>query len=41
MVYIASTLIRKAFENKAKLQSAKKLDDVWKTLMLEPKDYAY
>lgn len=44
MVYIISTLLRKAFEDKdfsRKLQSSKSLNDVWKLLMLEPKDYSY
>jgi 2-methylcitrate dehydratase len=44
MVYIISTILRKAFETKdigTKLESFKKLDEVWKLLMLEPKDYSH
>lgn len=44
MVYIVSTLLRKAFENeefKKKVSSISKIDDIWKDLMLEPKDYGY
>jgi len=44
MVYIISTILRKAFETKDignKLSSFKNLDEVWKLLMLEPKDYSY
>ena len=44
MVYIISTMLRKAFENKdfgAKLSQYGKLDEVWKSLMLEPKDYGH
>lgn len=41
MVYILSTMLRKAFQNKefntTKLSS---IDDIWKILMLEPKDYS-
>lgn len=44
MVYIVSTILRKAFENQefnSKLGSITNLDEVWKTLMLEPKDYGH
>ena len=44
MVYIVSTILRKAFETKdlgAKLSSFKNLDEVWKMLMLEPRDYGH
>jgi hypothetical protein len=44
MVYIVSTILRKAFETtdiKSKLSSFKNLDEVWKLLMLEPKDYGH
>lgn len=44
MVYIVSTILRKAFETRdllSKLQSFKNLDGVWKMLMLEPKDYGH
>lgn len=39
MVYIISTLLRKAYENKK--NKFKSLDDVWKSLMLLPKDYSH
>jgi 2-methylcitrate dehydratase len=40
MVYIISTLLRKAIENpQFKTANFKNLDDVWRLLMLEPKDY--
>lgn len=45
MVYIISTILRKALESKdiqALLGSEKtSLDSIWKTLMLEPKDYGH
>lgn len=44
MVYIISTILRKAFETKdlhQKLSSFNNLDEVWKLLMLEPKDYGH
>lgn len=44
MVYIVSTILRKAFETRdllSKLQSFSNLDGVWKMLMLEPKDYGH
>ncbi len=41
MVYIISTILRKAFELKDSLSGATHLNEVWKTLMLEPKDYGY
>ena len=39
MVYIISTLIRKAFEKSDRVKEAKDLEDLWKTLMLTPLDY--
>jgi len=39
-----ATLLRKAFETEGfseKLKSFRTLDEVWKTLMLEPKDYSF
>lgn len=40
MVYITSTLLRKAIEiGPSLLDSVRNLDDLWKKLMLEPKDY--
>ena len=44
MVYIISTILRKAFETKdlaQKLNSFQNLDGVWKLLMLEPRDYGH
>ena len=44
MVYIVSTILRKAFETKdlkSKLEGFSNLDGVWKMLMLEPKDYGH
>jgi len=44
MVYIVSTILRKAFESKEfnnRLGGFKNLDEVWKALMLEPKDYGH
>jgi 2-methylcitrate dehydratase len=44
MVYIVSTMLRKAFEDKefnARLSSTTNLDEIWKNLMLEPKDYGH
>lgn len=44
MVYIVSTMLRKAVEDPEfanKLSNAKSLDDVWKNLMLAPRDYGY
>ena len=44
MVYIISTILRKAFQDKnfnGRLSSISNLDEVWKTLMLEPKDYGH
>ena len=44
MVYIVSTILRKAYETKdlgSKLSSFKNLDEVWKLLMLEPRDYGH
>lgn len=39
MVYIISTLIRKAFEKSDRVREAKDMEDLWKTLMLTPLDY--
>jgi 2-methylcitrate dehydratase len=44
MVYIVSTMLRKAFDSKdfnARLTTWTNLDEVWKSLMLEPKDYGH
>jgi len=44
MVYILSTMLRKAFEDKnfhKKLDSMTNLDEVWKSLFLSPYDYGY
>lgn len=44
MVYIVSTLIRKAYEDPnfaQTVKTAKSLDEVWKLLMLSPYDYGY
>jgi 2-methylcitrate dehydratase len=44
MVYIISTILRKAFETPnigKKLDSFNNLDELWKLLMLEPKDYSH
>jgi 2-methylcitrate dehydratase len=44
MVYITSTLLRKAFEDQKfaeKLAACANLSDVWKLLMLEPIDYSH
>lgn len=44
MVYIVSTILRKAYQTTNignTLNSLTKLDDLWKLLMLEPKDYSY
>lgn len=40
MVYIVSTMLRKAIENADALQKARGNDDVWKTIMLLPYDYS-
>ena len=39
MVYIISTLIRKAFDKVEAINNAKDYEDLWKALMLTPKDY--
>lgn len=39
MVYIISTLLRKAFEKADRIKEAKDLEDLWKILMLTPLDY--
>jgi len=39
MVYIISTLLRKAQEKYDQVKEAKDVDDMWKTLMLTPLDY--
>ncbi|EGR27623.1 v-type ATPase 116kda subunit family protein, putative [Ichthyophthirius multifiliis] len=44
MVYIISTLLRKAIENQdflQKLQTVSNLDEIWKTLILLPEDYSH
>lgn len=44
MVYIISTILRKAFESRefnSRITSFTNLDEVWKTLMLEPRDYGH
>lgn len=44
MVYITGTLLRKAFEIEdfnQKCSDYKSLDEVWKLLMLDPKDYSF
>jgi 2-methylcitrate dehydratase len=44
MVYILSTMVRKAFEDKtfhAKLSEITNLDEVWKSLFLSPFDYGH
>lgn len=44
MVYIVSTILRKAYETQGlgeKLSSFNNLDNVWKLLMLEPRDYGH
>jgi 2-methylcitrate dehydratase len=42
MVYIISTLLRKAMQSKEfASKNFQHLDEVWKLLMLEPKDYGY
>ena len=44
MVYIVSTMLRKAFQSREfneKLAGFNNLDEVWKSLMLEPKDYGH
>jgi 2-methylcitrate dehydratase len=44
MVYILSTMLRKAFEDKSfhtKLNNMTNLDEVWKALFLSPFDYGY
>jgi 2-methylcitrate dehydratase len=39
MVYIISTLIKKAFDKVEAIKDDKDLEDLWKTLMLSPLDY--
>jgi 2-methylcitrate dehydratase len=39
MVYIISTLIRKAFDKADAINNSKDFEDLWKALMLTPKDY--
>lgn len=41
MVYILSTILRKAFENHATMGQKTSPEDIWKTLMLFPEDYGY
>lgn len=40
MVYIISTLLRKAFERREHIKDDRDLEDLWKTLMLTPLDYS-
>ncbi len=40
MVYIVSTMLRKAIENRDSIKGAVSTDDVWKTLMLSPYDFS-
>ena len=40
MVFIISTLLRKAFERHDAIIKEHDLDDLWKTLMLMPVDYS-
>lgn len=40
MVYIISTLLRKAFEKSEPILADNDIDEVWKTLMLTPTDYS-
>lgn len=39
MVYIVSTMLRKATENTEEVRAAKSTDDLWQLLMLSPFDY--
>jgi hypothetical protein len=39
MVYIISTLLRKAFKNHESIGKEHSIDDLWKSLMLTPFDY--
>ena len=39
MVYIISTLLRKAFENHKEIANSHAPEDLWKSLMLGPHDY--
>ena len=41
MVYIISTLLRKAFEKHEHISTENEPEDLWKYLMLLPKDYSY
>lgn len=40
MVYIISTMLRKAFETQASLDPKSDIKEYWKTLMLTPQDYS-
>ena len=41
MVYIISTLLRKAFEKHTHIFEENEPEDLWKYLMLIPKDYSH
>ena len=41
MVYIISTILRKAFENHSTMGQQTSPEDIWKALMLLPADYGY
>jgi len=41
MVYIISTILRKAFENHSTIGKQTSPEDIWKSLMLLPEDYGY
>ena len=41
MVYIVSTLLRKAFEKHAHIMEENEPEDLWKYLMLMPQDYSH
>lgn len=41
MVYIISTLLRKAYESSDLTSASKSLDEIWKGLMLMPRDYGH
>lgn len=40
MVYILSTILKKAFDKYENIKVQHSLDDLWKNLMLTPKDYS-
>ena len=41
MVYIISSILRKAFEKSTNIREEHTIEDLWKYLMLLPKDYSY